>query len=46
VLQWAREQGCPWSEVTCFWGARGEPVHVETCRNPCRRPLLSALEAT
>jgi hypothetical protein len=28
VLQWARENGCPWDEETCYWAAHGGHLEV------------------
>eukprot|EP00953_Heterococcus_sp_UTEX-ZZ885_P034627 17912-Heterococcus_DN1.PRE.2 len=28
ILQWAREQGCPWDMRTCTWAARAGHLHV------------------
>ena len=28
VLKWARENGCPWDEVTCAYAAKGGHLDV------------------
>ena len=28
VLKWARENGCPWDEITCTWAAEGGHLDV------------------
>jgi hypothetical protein len=28
VLKWARENGCPWDELTCAWAAKSGHIEV------------------
>ena len=37
VLQWARENGCPWNERTCTYAASGGQLEVlqRACANGC-----------